>query len=139
MKQTALVFAACLALCAGAQESRHSTTLDDQTDLSLTAYNNGLALVRDVRTLSLSTGELRLHFNDVAEQIRPETVSLRSISSPGTVSILEQNYEYDLMSPGKLMEKFVGQRCASSTSRIKLDFRRWTQRCSARTTATSIK
>jgi hypothetical protein len=112
MKQTALAFAACLALCAGAlaQESRHSTTLDDQTDLSLTAYNNGLALVRDVRTLSLPTGELRLHFNDVAEQIRPETVSLRSISSPGTVSILEQNYEYDLMSPAKLMEKFVGQK-----------------------------
>jgi hypothetical protein len=111
MKQTAFVIATCLALCAGtlAQESRHSTTLDDQTDLALTAYNNGLALVRDVRTLSLPTGELHLHFNDVAEQIRPETVSLRSISAPGTVSILEQNYEYDLMSPAKLMEKFVGQ------------------------------
>ena len=75
------------------------TTLDDQTDLAITAYNNGLALVRDARLLVLPGGELQLRFMDVAEQIRPETVSLRSLSSPGSIAILEQNYEYDLMSP----------------------------------------
>lgn len=87
----------------------HATTLDDQTDIALTAYNNGLGLVRDTREISLPTGELRLQFGDVAEQIRPETVSLRSLSDEGSLTILEQNYEYDLISPEKLMEKYVGQ------------------------------
>lgn len=86
-----------------------SSTLADQTDVSITVYNGGLALVRDVRKLTLPTGEHELRFMDVAEKIQPETVSLRSTSTPGSVSILEQNYEYDLISPEKLMEKYVGK------------------------------
>lgn len=85
------------------------TTLNDQTDVAVTAYNGGLALVRDVRKLKLGKGEQLLRFSDVAQQIQPETVSLRSISSADSISILEQNYEYDLISPSKLMEKFVGR------------------------------
>jgi len=50
-----------------------------------------------------------LQFMDVATGIRPETVSLTSISGPGRLHILEQNYEFDLMSPEKLMEKYVGR------------------------------
>ena len=88
---------------------QQATTLQDQTDVALTAYNNGLALVRDVRKLTLGTGTVALRFEDVAEQIRPETVSLQSVSGAGSVRILEQNYEYDLISPEKLMEKYVGQ------------------------------
>ncbi len=87
----------------------HSTSIDDQVDIAITAYNNGLALVRDTRELQLSNGELHLTFMDVAQQIRPETVSLRSLAEPGSVLILEQNYEYDLMNPAKLMEKYVGK------------------------------
>lgn len=83
------------------------STLADQTDVAVTAYNNDLALVRDRRHVSLPSGELSLKFMDVAEQIRPETVSLRSVSAPGSLQILEQNYEYDLISPAKLMEKYV--------------------------------
>ena len=86
-----------------------TTTMDDQRDIALTAYNNGLGLVRDTREIELPTGELLLQFRDVAEQIRPETVSLRSLSDEGSLTILEQNYEYDLISPEKLMEKYVGQ------------------------------
>ena len=85
------------------------TTLSDQEDVSVTIYNSNLALVRDVRALTLGEGELRLRFGDVAEQIQPETVSLRSLTEAGSVVILEQNYEYDLMSPQKLMEKYVGR------------------------------
>lgn len=85
------------------------TALKDQTDVCVTAYNNGLALVRDTRTLALPQGEMHLRFMDVAAQIRPETVSLRSVAAPGSVAIIEQNYEYDLMSPAKLMEKYVGK------------------------------
>ncbi len=87
-----------------------ATSLDDQTDVAVTAYNNGLALVRDTRKLSLPQGEFDLQFMDVAQQIRPETVSLQSASAPGSVGILEQNYEYDLISPSKLMEKYVGKK-----------------------------
>ncbi|MCC6486032.1 MAG: DUF4139 domain-containing protein, partial [Candidatus Hydrogenedentes bacterium] len=87
-----------------------SSTLADQTDVAITAYNNGLALVRDTRKVALPTGEVSLQFMDVAQQIRPETVSLQSASTPGSVGILEQNYEYDLISPSKLMEKYVGKK-----------------------------
>ncbi len=85
------------------------TTLHDQTDVAVTVYNNDLGLVRDRRSIKLLPGESALKFMDVAEAIRPETVSLRSLNDPGNLHILEQNYEYDLMSPAKLMEKYVGR------------------------------
>ncbi len=103
----ATLTAALLGACAMAETV--STTLDDRTDVAVTAYNSGLALVRDVRKLSLPTGELNLRFGDVAENIKPETVSLQSLSQAGSIAIYEQNYEYDLISPQKLMEKFVGR------------------------------
>ncbi len=85
------------------------TTIKDQTDVAVTIYNNDLALVRDRRKIKLLPGEQSLKFMDVAEKIRPETVSLKSLSSPGSIAILEQNYAYDLMSPNKLLEKYVGK------------------------------
>ncbi len=85
------------------------TSLDDQTDVAITVYNNNLALVRDRRDVELENGEVTLTFMDVAQQIKPETVSIRSLSNPGGIRILEQNYEFDLISPSKLMEKFVGK------------------------------
>ncbi len=87
-----------------------TSTEADQKDVAITVYNNGLALVRDTRDVKLPTGEASLQFMDVAQQIQPATVGLRSTSAPGTVAILEQNYEFDLISPSKLMEKFVGKR-----------------------------
>ncbi|GMW00159.1 MAG: hypothetical protein AMXMBFR84_12970 [Candidatus Hydrogenedentota bacterium] len=101
----------CSWVPAGAQEpASANTTLADQVDVAITIYNNNLALVRDRREVALPTGEHALRFGDVANQIKPESVSLRSISAPGSVQILEQNYEYDLMSPQKLMEKYVGKK-----------------------------
>lgn len=74
-------------------------------DVSVTIYNSDLALVEDARPLELKSGRQTLEFKDVSAQIRPETVSL---SAPG-VTILEQNFDYDLLTPDKLMEKAVGQ------------------------------
>jgi len=74
-------------------------------EVSVTIYNSDLALVEDSRPLDLKAGRQKLEFKDVSAQIRPETVSL---SAPG-VSILEQNFDYDLLTPDKLMEKAVGQ------------------------------
>jgi len=105
-----LVLAMAVGASNASADSSAATSLDDQTDVAVTAYNNGLALVRDTRKLSLPKGELDLQFMDVAQQIRPETVSLQSASAPGSVGILEQNYEYDLISPSKLMEKYVGKK-----------------------------
>jgi hypothetical protein len=75
-----------------------------QGDLAITIYQNGQALVQDVRTLDLAAGRVRQEFPDVSAQIRPETVTL---AGPG-IGIVEQNFDYDLLSPDKLMEKAVG-------------------------------
>lgn len=88
---------------------RNETTLADQSDVAVTVYNNNRALVRDRRNITLPAGEVSLKFMDVASSIQPETVSIKSLSDPGNLSILEQNFEFDLMSPAKLMEKYVGK------------------------------
>lgn len=98
------------AAVSAAQPAVTESSLQDQKEVAVTAYNNGLALVRDTRQLKLPTGETLLQFGDVAQQIRPETVGLVSLTSAGSVTILEQNYEYDLISPSKLMEKYVGKK-----------------------------
>lgn len=76
-----------------------------QGDVQVTIYNSGVSLVQDARTLTLPRGRSRQEFPEVSAQIRPETVTL---SGPG-VGIVEQNFDYDLLSPDKLMEKAVGQ------------------------------
>jgi hypothetical protein len=87
----------------------HTTTLDDQTDLAVTVYNSNIALVRDSRRLTLARGTSDLHFMDIAATVNPATVHFRSLSEPSRVSVLEQNYEYDLLEPEKLLRKYVGR------------------------------
>jgi len=86
-----------------------TTTLSDQSDLALTVYNSSLALVRDVRQLNMAPGESRLRFMDIAASINPAAVHFRSMTEPSKLSVLEQNYEYDLLDPNKLLQKFVGR------------------------------
>jgi hypothetical protein len=73
--------------------------------LSVTIYNDNLALVQDRRDIEVKDGRQRIEFQDVSAQIRPETVSL----SAADMSIVEQNFDFDLLTPAKLMEKAVGQ------------------------------
>jgi hypothetical protein len=77
----------------------------DQAGLEVTIYNADLALVQDARQLEIAQGRQRLEFKDVSSAIRPETVSLTA----NGVDIVEQNFDYDLLTPSKLMEKAVGQ------------------------------
>ncbi|RPH62015.1 MAG: DUF4139 domain-containing protein [Acidobacteria bacterium] len=86
-----------------------STTLDDQVELAVTVYNSDIALVRDVRNLQLARGTANLQFMDIAATVNPATVHFRSLSEPSRVSVLEQNYEYDLLEPDKLLRKYVGR------------------------------
>lgn len=87
---------------------RRSTSADREA-VTLTVYNQNFGLVREIRSLDLGRGLLRLEFGNVASSIQPETVHIRSLESGNPLSVLEQNYEYDLLSPQKLLEKYVGR------------------------------
>src|SRR5271168_4384136 len=86
-----------------------STSLSDQTDLNVTVYNSNIALVRDVRNLTLPNGSFRLKFMDIAATVNPATVHFRSLTDPDKLGVIEQNYEYDLLEPAKLLHKYVGK------------------------------
>ena len=92
-----------------AQPVEMRSTLADQTDVAVTIYNDNLALVKDQRRVQLKSGPLALAFRDVSAKMRPETALLRSISAPGSFQVLEQNFDFDLLTPQKLLEKYVGQ------------------------------
>lgn len=76
-----------------------------QGDVSVTIYTNDVALVQDVRQLELPAGRTRRAFPDVSASIRPETVSLEAAGT----AVVEQNFDYDLLSPSSLMDKAVGE------------------------------
>ncbi|MXO59195.1 DUF4139 domain-containing protein [Altererythrobacter salegens] len=82
-----------------------STEPNAQGDVSVTIYNDGQALVQDIRQIAFERGRSRVEFPDVSAQIRPETLSF---AAPDT-GIVEQNFDFDLLTPTKLMEKAIGQ------------------------------
>ncbi|MGE5173690.1 MAG: DUF4139 domain-containing protein [Betaproteobacteria bacterium] len=86
-----------------------ASTLDDQTGVALTIYNINLGLVKDQRQIKLFNGIGDLRFMDVASQIMPTSVHIKSLANPETLQVLEQNYEYDLLSSQKLLDKYVGK------------------------------
>ncbi|HSM53199.1 MAG TPA: DUF4139 domain-containing protein, partial [Erythrobacter sp.] len=76
-----------------------------QGDVSVTIYNNDLALVQDVRQIAIAAGRSRIEFPDVSARIRPETLSFAASGA----AIVEQNFDFDLLTPQKMMEKAIGQ------------------------------
>ncbi len=86
------------------------STIDDQVAVEVTVYNNNLGLIKDTQKVDLSPGEGELRFMDVASHIMPVTVHAKSLNYPDDFSILEQNYEYDLMNVNKLLDKYVGKK-----------------------------
>ena len=84
------------------------STAQQREEVSITVYNQNFGLVREVRTMDLPTGRTALEFADVSQQIQPETVSIKALT--GQLHVLEQNYRYDLLSPQKLLEKYVGKK-----------------------------
>lgn len=89
--------------------SVHVTGLQEQTGVAVTIYNANMGLVKDSRTISLPRGTEELRFMDVASKIIPTSVHIKSGDNPDGFSVLEQNYEYDLLSPQKLLDKYVGK------------------------------
>ena len=86
-----------------------TSTLKDQQDVAITIYNSNIGLVKDTRLIDLKLGIHELKFMDVAGKIDPTTVHIKSLINGSSLDVLEQNYEYDLLSPQKLLEKYVGQ------------------------------
>jgi len=105
----ALAALALLTQASLAQTTEQRSTLADQQEVAVTIYNENLALVKDQRRVQLGGGQLALAFRDVSAHLRPETALLRSVSAPGAFSVLEQNFDFDLLTPQKMLEKYVGE------------------------------
>ncbi|HEX7852777.1 MAG TPA: DUF4139 domain-containing protein [Sphingobium sp.] len=95
-----IVLASLPAMAAAQVEPRSA-----QGDVSVTIYNSGRSLVSDTRQLAITAGRQRLEFPDVSARIEPATATL----SGSGIGIVEQNFDFDLLTPAKLMEKAVGR------------------------------
>lgn len=91
-----------------AGEERVSTA-QERRQVSLTVYNDDLSLIRERRTVPVGKGPFHLRFEDVTSGIDPTTVHLTP-QDAGSLTLLEQNYEFDLISQATLLEKYVGRR-----------------------------
>lgn len=108
---TGLLGVAALALSTAAARAETPTKISGEADrqqVTITVYNQGFGLVREVRELkNLGTGRVELEFRDVASTVQPETVAVKSPRN--TLRVLEQNYRYDLLTPETLLKKYVGR------------------------------
>lgn len=106
---TSAILSAFSTAAVSAELNEIRSTLNDQQSVAVTIYNNNLALVKDQRKVNLVSGLNSLALRDVSAQIRPETALLRSLTNAGSLTTLEQNFDFDLLTPQKLLEKYVGK------------------------------
>ena len=90
-----------------AADSAFRSGAGDRESVSITVYNQNFGLVREVRDIQFTNGTAYLEFADVAQHVQPEAVHVRGLD--GGLRILEQNYQFDLLNPQKLLEKYVGR------------------------------
>jgi hypothetical protein len=93
----------------GADPPERPATLRDQTRVNVTIYNANLSLVHDRRHVALGAGENHIAWRDVSSGLDATSALVESISAPGSISVLEQNFDFDLLSPDALSSKSVGQ------------------------------
>jgi hypothetical protein len=115
MKKTAIAMAVAFALLGAghnraADRNELKSTLADQETVAVTIYNENLALVKDTRHVSLPDGTHALALREVSAQLRPETAQLRSVSHPNALALVEQNFDFDLLTPEKLLQKYIGRK-----------------------------
>jgi hypothetical protein len=112
MVRQLIALAVVVTLASGplAEAAPQAITRETQKDVMVTIYNSNLALVKDTREVRLDSGMLEVQFRDVAALIDPTSVHLKSLTDPAALRILEQNYEYDLLTSAKLLEKYVGRK-----------------------------
>jgi hypothetical protein len=85
-----------------------ATTAEGEA-VALTVYNDGNAIIKETRAISIPEGASEIRFEDVAATIDPTSVTFKSLTDPEGTTILEQNYEYDLVSADKILEKYLGK------------------------------
>ena len=112
-----LLFLLALSACGGSPTAKTAgpasglvSRADARKSVAVTVYTDGFGLVREVRDVNLGTGRVSLEFRDVSSQIEPDTVLVKSLSPGHALSVLEQNYRYDLLSPQKLLQKYEGKK-----------------------------
>lgn len=81
-----------------------------QQSVAVTIYNENLALVKDQRVINFGKGFNKLAYSEVSALIRPETALLNTISNKDSIYVIEQNFDFDLLTPQKLLEKHVGEK-----------------------------
>ena len=104
-----LAASACAAPFAEKPTGEKLTTRADQREVAVTIYNDNLALVKDSRKVRLDKDGNQLAWREVSAQMRPETALLRNLSNPIGFRLVEQNFDFDLLTPQKLLEKYVGR------------------------------
>ncbi|MDX1487507.1 MAG: hypothetical protein R3268_04850, partial [Acidiferrobacterales bacterium] len=113
MKALLTVLSICatvlLAASPEGQSAERRSTLADQKEVAVTIYNQNLALIKDSRLIALDRGFNELAFREVSANIRPETALLRNLTGSRGPQVIEQNFDFDLLTPHKLLEKFVGR------------------------------
>lgn len=77
-------------------------------DVAITVYNQNLALVKEGRTLDFQKGVNKMNLTDVASSIDPTSVHFKLKSGSDKIELLEQNYQYDLVSSEKILQKYLG-------------------------------
>ncbi|MGW8287297.1 MAG: DUF4139 domain-containing protein [Desulfobulbales bacterium] len=108
VKLTIILFLLSVSKSMAASQEQVSN-LADQKEVAVTIYNDNLALVKDKRTIILPAGESILAFREVSGKMRPETAILQSSAPENGLSVIEQNFDFDLLTPQKLLEKYVGK------------------------------
>ncbi len=117
--RAALGLALCLAAGCGSKPPKAADTgpavprtsgSNEREKVAVTIYNDNFGLVREERRVKLGSGRVELAYQDVSANIEPETVHIKSLTAADELSVLEQNYRYDLLSPETLLKKYVGKK-----------------------------
>jgi hypothetical protein len=104
------LLAAALAVPAAESPAKAAPRLaSERKSVDLTVYNSGQALVREERTIDLAKGDNRVQVPDIPATIDATSLHFASLTDPASVRVLEQNYQYDLVSQAKLLEKYLGK------------------------------
>jgi len=104
-----------VSVASAANNSEKVSQLSEQTSVAITIYNKDLALIKDQRKVKLDRGFNQLAFRGVSAKMRPETAMLRSLNNSKGFHVIEQNFDYDLLTPNKLLEKYIGRNIRIAT------------------------
>jgi len=104
----ALALAIIVAFPLTAFSAEKVSRAEDREEVAVTIYNDSRALVKEVRRIAFERGANSIALRDVSAKMRPETASLRALGG-GSLRLIEQNFDFDLLTPQKLLEKYVGR------------------------------